>query len=112
MSGVPVLEAAVEAKNGRVYVLDGVLTPPSILPLLPHRCGSTDSKVVQVRVPLFWRAAVSYMLNLASAGQTVWGCPLAPPGCDYCFGVLQGKCGSCSAVPECTKGRPTVRLRS
>lgn len=80
VSGVPVLEAAVEAKNGRVYVLDGVLTPPSILPLLPHRCDSTESKVVQVRVPPFWWAAVCYMLNLASAGQTVLGCPLAPPG--------------------------------
>ncbi|XP_075900072.1 stabilin-2 isoform X3 [Nelusetta ayraudi] len=70
VSGVPVLEAAVEAKNGRVYVLDGVLTPPSILPLLPHRCDSTESKVVQ------------------------------------------GKCGSCSAVPECTEGRPTGGIMS
>lgn len=53
VSGVPVVEAAVEAKNGRVYVLDGVLTPPSILPLLPHRCDVTDSKIIQVRFPLF-----------------------------------------------------------
>lgn len=53
VSGVPVVEVAVEAKNGRVYVLDGVLTPPSILPLLPHRCDVTDSKLVQVRFSLF-----------------------------------------------------------
>lgn len=38
-----------EAKNGRMYVLDGVLTPPSIVPVLPHRCGITETKTVKVR---------------------------------------------------------------
>lgn len=48
MNGAAVLEAAVEAKNGHLYVLDGVLTPPSIEPVLPHRCDVTDSKVIRV----------------------------------------------------------------
>ena len=48
VNGVAVLEAAVEAKNGRLYVMDGVLTPPSIEPVLPHRCDITDTKLVQV----------------------------------------------------------------
>lgn len=43
------LEAAVEAKNGRMYVLDGVLTPPSIVPVLPHRCDITETQTVKVR---------------------------------------------------------------
>lgn len=43
-----VLEAAVEAKNGRLYVLDGVLTPPSIEPVLPHRCDINETKIIKV----------------------------------------------------------------
>lgn len=49
VDGAAVLEAAVEAKNGRLYVVDGVLTPPSIKPVLPHRCDITDTKIIKVR---------------------------------------------------------------
>ncbi|XP_063303278.1 stabilin-2 [Pelobates fuscus] len=38
VNGEEVEEADVAAKNGRIYTLDGVLIPPSILPILPHRC--------------------------------------------------------------------------
>lgn len=58
-----VLEAAVEAKNGRMYVLDGVLTPPSIVPVLPHRCDITETKTVKVRSSslcrLRWRSQIN-----------------------------------------------------
>uniref|UniRef100_A0A671UAA8 Stabilin 2 n=1 Tax=Sparus aurata TaxID=8175 RepID=A0A671UAA8_SPAAU len=47
VDGAAVLEAAVEAKNGRLYVVDGVLTPPSIQPVLPHRCDITDTQIVK-----------------------------------------------------------------
>uniref|UniRef100_A0A8C2YY13 Stabilin 2 n=1 Tax=Cyclopterus lumpus TaxID=8103 RepID=A0A8C2YY13_CYCLU len=47
VNGATVLEAAVEANNGRLYVLDGLLTPPSIQPLLPHRCDLTKTEVIQ-----------------------------------------------------------------
>lgn len=49
IGGAAVLEAAVEAKNGRLYIVDGVLTPPSIMPVLPHRCDVTETKVLKVR---------------------------------------------------------------
>ncbi|MEQ2202981.1 hypothetical protein XENOCAPTIV_021999, partial [Xenoophorus captivus] len=49
VNGAAVLEAAVEARNGRLYVMDGVLTPPSIKPLLPHRCDITENRTVKVR---------------------------------------------------------------
>lgn len=49
VGGAAVLEAAVEAKNGRLYVMDGVLVPPSITPVLPHRCDITESKIIKVR---------------------------------------------------------------
>lgn len=48
INGAAVLEAAVEAKNGRLYVLDEVLTPASIEPVLPHRCDITETKFIQV----------------------------------------------------------------
>ncbi|XP_027899534.1 stabilin-2 isoform X1 [Xiphophorus couchianus] len=47
VNGAAVLEAAVEAKNGRLYVMNGVLTPPSIQPLLPHRCDITETKIIK-----------------------------------------------------------------
>uniref|UniRef100_A0A8C5P065 Stabilin 2 n=1 Tax=Jaculus jaculus TaxID=51337 RepID=A0A8C5P065_JACJA len=34
-------ETEVPAKNGRIYTLSGVLIPPSIVPILPHRCDET-----------------------------------------------------------------------
>ncbi|KAE8615136.1 hypothetical protein XENTR_v10008418 [Xenopus tropicalis] len=41
VNGEEVEEADVAAKNGRIYTLDGVLIPPSILPILPHRCDES-----------------------------------------------------------------------
>lgn len=49
VGGAAVLEAAVEAKNGRLYVLDKVLIPASIEPVLPHRCDTTQTKTIRVR---------------------------------------------------------------
>lgn len=50
VNGAAVLEAAVEAKNGRLYVLDRVLIPASIEPVLPHRCDSTETSIIKVRL--------------------------------------------------------------
>ncbi|CAJ1054448.1 LOW QUALITY PROTEIN: stabilin-2-like [Xyrichtys novacula] len=47
VDGAAVLEAEVEAKNGRLYVIDQVLTPPSIQPVLPHRCDINETKIVK-----------------------------------------------------------------
>uniref|UniRef100_A0A667ZAU2 Stabilin 2 n=1 Tax=Myripristis murdjan TaxID=586833 RepID=A0A667ZAU2_9TELE len=45
VNGMAVLEADVEAKNGRLYSVDGVLIPSSIEPVLPHRCDTTETKI-------------------------------------------------------------------
>ncbi|XP_069486024.1 stabilin-2 [Ambystoma mexicanum] len=45
VNGLNIVEADVTAKNGRIYTLDGVLCPPSILPVLPHRCDDTKSEI-------------------------------------------------------------------
>lgn len=79
MSGAPVLEAAVQARNGLVYVLDDVLTPPSILPVLPHRCDIKESKIFQVRFShLLWKSCRRLRASLAQA-KSAQVCPAAPP---------------------------------
>ncbi|XP_077355725.1 stabilin-2 [Festucalex cinctus] len=47
VNGAAVLEAAVEAKNGHLYVMDAVLTPASIQPLLANRCDVTKNSIVK-----------------------------------------------------------------
>ncbi|XP_030100815.1 stabilin-2 isoform X1 [Mus musculus] len=44
-NNVAVDETEVAAKNGRIYTLTGVLIPPSILPILPHRCNETKREM-------------------------------------------------------------------
>lgn len=41
-------ETDIVAKNGRVYTLTGVLIPPTIVPILPHRCDETRSQITKV----------------------------------------------------------------
>lgn len=42
-------EIEVTARNGRIYTLTGVLIPPSIVPILPHRCDETKREIKLVR---------------------------------------------------------------
>ncbi|XP_020938087.1 stabilin-2-like [Sus scrofa] len=44
-NGVAMEETEVAAKNGRIYTLTGVLIPPSITPVLPHRCDETKREM-------------------------------------------------------------------
>ncbi|XP_061085042.1 stabilin-2 [Conger conger] len=48
VNGAAILEADVQAKNGRLYSVDGVLIPASIQPILPRRCDVQKSSVVTV----------------------------------------------------------------
>ncbi|XP_062863681.1 stabilin-2 [Trichomycterus rosablanca] len=47
VSGVAVAEADVEANNGRLYSLEGILVPASIEPILPHRCDTVENNIYQ-----------------------------------------------------------------
>ncbi|KAF2979785.1 hypothetical protein EK904_012809 [Melospiza melodia maxima] len=42
VSGEKVEETDIVAKNGRIYILEGVLIPPTIVPILPHWCEETS----------------------------------------------------------------------
>ncbi|XP_030070273.1 stabilin-2 [Microcaecilia unicolor] len=46
VSGVEIEETDVAAKNGQIFTLSGVLIPPSIVPILPHRCDETKSELI------------------------------------------------------------------
>lgn len=49
VNGMALEEMEVAAKNGRIYTLRGVLIPPSIIPILPHRCDETKREMRLVR---------------------------------------------------------------
>uniref|UniRef100_A0A8P4K5U1 Stabilin 2 n=1 Tax=Dicentrarchus labrax TaxID=13489 RepID=A0A8P4K5U1_DICLA len=116
-----VLEAAVEAKNGRLYVLDGVLTPPSIQPVLPHRCDINETKIFEVSFyssgchGSFTRGCV-FNMDLLDISLPVKGCaPLCStnvttptcckgfygPDCSPCPGGYQTPC---SGHGQCLEG--------
>ncbi|KAM4587188.1 stabilin-1 [Odontesthes bonariensis] len=43
--GVRLASTNIVASNGIIHMIDGLLYPPSILPILPHRCDVTESKI-------------------------------------------------------------------
>ncbi|KAM3621837.1 uncharacterized protein V6R79_016723 [Siganus canaliculatus] len=45
--GFHLVGTGIIAANGIIHVIDGLLVPPSITPILPHRCDVTESKIVQ-----------------------------------------------------------------
>lgn len=36
------------ASNGVIHMLDGIFIPPSIVPILPHRCNEESYQIVEV----------------------------------------------------------------
>nr|XP_046235043.1 stabilin-2 isoform X1 [Scatophagus argus] len=74
VNGAAVLEAAVEAKNGRLYVVDGVLTPPSIEPVLPHRCDTTESKIIKGECVSCSKVKVTQCSSGVYTGSSTFGC--------------------------------------
>uniref|UniRef100_A0A7N4PTT9 Stabilin 1 n=1 Tax=Sarcophilus harrisii TaxID=9305 RepID=A0A7N4PTT9_SARHA len=44
--GIPLKTVDIVASNGIIHLLDGILLPPSILPILPHRCNENQYKIV------------------------------------------------------------------
>lgn len=43
--GIRLSSTNIMASNGIIHLIDGLLFPPSILPILPHRCDVTESKI-------------------------------------------------------------------
>ena len=45
---VNVTQLDIPASNGYIHHIDGLLTPDSLLPLLPHRCDVISQRTVRV----------------------------------------------------------------
>ncbi|XP_010146410.1 PREDICTED: stabilin-1, partial [Eurypyga helias] len=45
-SGIPLKMRDIVASNGIIHTLDGIFIPPSIIPILPHRCNEEQHKIV------------------------------------------------------------------
>ncbi|XP_074543757.1 stabilin-1 isoform X2 [Halichoeres trimaculatus] len=43
--GIHLKSTNIIASNGIIHMIDGLLFPPSILPILPHRCDVTENKI-------------------------------------------------------------------
>uniref|UniRef100_A0A673XQ06 Stabilin 2 n=1 Tax=Salmo trutta TaxID=8032 RepID=A0A673XQ06_SALTR len=106
VNGMAVLEADVEAKNGRLYSLDGVLIPPSIEPVLPHRCDITENKLMKVSLSarFFLHPLLPVLLpnptSTSPSPQTPLCCKgFYGPDCTPCPGGFNTPCsrhGQCS----------------
>uniref|UniRef100_A0A8C8VGW1 Stabilin 1 n=1 Tax=Pelusios castaneus TaxID=367368 RepID=A0A8C8VGW1_9SAUR len=45
-SGVPLNKRDIVASNGIIHTLDGIVIPPLIIPILPHRCNEEQHKII------------------------------------------------------------------
>uniref|UniRef100_A0A8C0FC42 Stabilin 1 n=1 Tax=Bubo bubo TaxID=30461 RepID=A0A8C0FC42_BUBBB len=45
-SGIPLNMRDIVASNGVIHTLDGIFIPPSIIPILPHKCNEEQHKIV------------------------------------------------------------------
>uniref|UniRef100_A0A8U7M4K0 Stabilin 2 n=1 Tax=Corvus moneduloides TaxID=1196302 RepID=A0A8U7M4K0_CORMO len=85
VSGEKMEETDVAAKNGRIYTLEGVLIPPTIVPILPHRCDETRSQATKLGTSV----------SLEKGQNTkIWSlCPASEPKC--CKGFFGAECRPC-----------------
>ncbi|XP_053441606.1 stabilin-2 isoform X1 [Nycticebus coucang] len=97
-------ETEVAAKNGRIYTLAGVLIPPSIVPILPHRCDET-------RMQMKLGTCVSCsLLSRSKCPANSQPTPLFTQRCVYRSILRSPKAGCaqyCNAtmkIPKCCKG--------
>ncbi|XP_061582556.1 stabilin-1 [Cololabis saira] len=103
---VPLATANIMASNGVIHMIDGLLYPPSILPILPHRCDVTESKITVTPC-----AHCSYLDEVRCPDGSV-EMERHQSGCDYLslpFGQSYSKgcakfCNSTRQVPECCPG--------
>ncbi|XP_078075800.1 stabilin-2 isoform X2 [Mustelus asterias] len=104
---VAVDDTDIIGKNGRIYPLKGILIPPSILPILPHRC---DDKTYRITKSACKSCAKIYVSSCPS-GMAELG--TFTHGCFYMSNVLglrlptQGcsrNCNETVTIPKCCRG--------
>ncbi|XP_015278042.1 PREDICTED: stabilin-2 [Gekko japonicus] len=90
VNGQAIEEGDIVAENGRIYILSGVLMPPSIIPVLPQRCDEERTEIVQ---------------DIASSKCIYYDHPFVRHGCaKYCnVTIKEPKCCKGFFGPDCNK---------
>lgn len=89
------------ASNGVIHLLEGVLLPPTILPILPKRCSEEQHQIVAVSVspgrgrPSHWH----HSLSLCSLSG-----PPPSPACNFPGGQGTLSHGSSSQLKATSRG--------
>ncbi|XP_040886255.1 stabilin-2 isoform X2 [Toxotes jaculatrix] len=108
VNGAAVLEAAVEAKNGRLYVLDAVLTPASIEPVLPHRCDVTETKIIKGECVSCSKVKLSQCSSGVYTGSSTFGCvytfSIGSPAVSIPATGCSPLCNATVTTPACCEG--------
>lgn len=104
--GIHVVSANYMASNGIIHVIDGLLIPPSIVPIMPHRCDIVENKITMGPC-----TRCSYLFETS--------CPVGSvemenhmTGCEYRVSDSQPTlskgcakyCNTTKTVAECCKG--------
>ncbi|CAN9508355.1 unnamed protein product [Ophioblennius macclurei] len=109
VNGAAVLEAAVEAKNGRLYVVDGVLTPASIEPILAHRCDINMTKIVEGECVSCLKAGLASQCSSGVYMGSTFGCTLSLSFSSSKVNAFAGRgcsprCSTTVTTAACCKG--------
>uniref|UniRef100_A0A8C1K0B5 Stabilin 2 n=1 Tax=Cyprinus carpio TaxID=7962 RepID=A0A8C1K0B5_CYPCA len=102
VNGESVLELDVEAKNGRLHSLEGILIPPSIEPIIPHRCDIKETNIYKV--------SHIFKLAIICLDQTPRCCKgFFGPDCSPCPGGFTAPCSSHGTCSEGIDGNGTCQ---
>uniref|UniRef100_A0A670IWM6 Stabilin 2 n=1 Tax=Podarcis muralis TaxID=64176 RepID=A0A670IWM6_PODMU len=96
VNGKPIEDADIAAKNGRIYTFSGVLIPPSIIPILPHRC---DEERIEIKMSSnAWGKCTQLTPPPICMGLLLTNLCAAP------FSFVMRKCLLILQEPKCCKG--------
>nr|XP_061814251.1 stabilin-1-like [Nerophis lumbriciformis] len=103
--GVRVLSPNIRALNGIIHVIDGLLYPATILPVMPHRCDIVNSKIMTGPcVHCSYLYETSCPVGSVELDNHMFGCEYTPP---MHLGPSKGcakYCNVTTRTPECCKG--------
>ncbi|ROI15334.1 Stabilin-2 [Anabarilius grahami] len=106
VNGESVLELDVEAKNGRLHSLEGLLIPPSIEPILPHRCDTKETNIYKCSDGIDGNGTCQCEPNFKGSRCQYCADPNKyGPFCDKTCGCIHGVCDNHpEASGKCKQG--------
>lgn len=104
--GIHIVSSNYMASNGIIHVIDGLLVPPSIVPIMPHRCDIVENKItVGPCIRCSYLFETNCPVGSVEMESHMTGCeylvsnssPLVTKGCAK-------YCNTTKTVAECCKG--------